>query len=57
MLDQDIKSEMNPILNPRAAGHEASLIGIPGMHLSFLWFQVMFVFAEHIDALIIVVNK
>ncbi|KAL8537084.1 hypothetical protein ACS0TY_012316 [Phlomoides rotata] len=26
----DIKSEMNPILNPRAAGHEGSLIGIPG---------------------------
>ncbi|XP_075506104.1 transcriptional corepressor LEUNIG-like isoform X1 [Primulina tabacum] len=26
----DIKSEMNPIFNPRAAGSEGSLIGIPG---------------------------
>ncbi|KAM7493211.1 hypothetical protein LguiB_027820 [Lonicera macranthoides] len=26
----DIKTEMNPILNPRAAGPEGSLIGIPG---------------------------
>ncbi|KAL6501931.1 hypothetical protein OROGR_027064 [Orobanche gracilis] len=26
----DIKTEMNPILNPRAVGHEGSLIGIPG---------------------------
>lgn len=26
----DIKSEINPVLNPRAAGPEASLIGIPG---------------------------
>lgn len=26
----DIKSEMNPILNPRAAGPEGSLLGIPG---------------------------
>lgn len=28
---QDIKTEMNPILNPRAAGPEGSLIGIPGI--------------------------
>ncbi|KAJ4957815.1 hypothetical protein NE237_024926 [Protea cynaroides] len=27
---QDIKSEMNPVLNPRAAGPEGSLIGVPG---------------------------
>ncbi|CBI20987.3 unnamed protein product, partial [Vitis vinifera] len=26
----DIKSEMNPVLNPRAGGPEGSLIGIPG---------------------------
>ncbi|PSS19306.1 Transcriptional corepressor LEUNIG like [Actinidia chinensis var. chinensis] len=26
----DIKTEMNPVLNPRAAGPEGSLIGIPG---------------------------
>nr|UUJ75337.1 WD40 transcription factor [Juglans regia] len=26
----DIKSEINPVLNPRAAGPEGSLIGIPG---------------------------
>ncbi|KAH6757592.1 hypothetical protein C2S51_038740 [Perilla frutescens var. frutescens] len=26
----DIKTEMNPIINPRAAGPEGSLIGIPG---------------------------
>lgn len=30
---QEIKTEMNPILNPRAAGPEGSLIGIPGMLL------------------------
>lgn len=30
MHEQDIKTEMNPILNPRAAGPEGSLIGIPG---------------------------
>ncbi|KAK9268885.1 hypothetical protein L1049_000650 [Liquidambar formosana] len=27
---QDIKSEMNPMMNPRAAGHEGSLIGVHG---------------------------
>ncbi|XP_074575000.1 transcriptional corepressor LEUNIG-like isoform X2 [Curcuma longa] len=27
---QEIKSEINPILNPRAAGPDASLIGVPG---------------------------
>ncbi|KAF8400723.1 hypothetical protein HHK36_014023 [Tetracentron sinense] len=27
---QDIKSEMNPVLNPRAAGPEGSLVGVPG---------------------------
>nr|XP_029144939.1 transcriptional corepressor LEUNIG isoform X4 [Arachis hypogaea] len=26
----DIKSEINPVLNPRAAGPEGSLIGMPG---------------------------
>ncbi|KAL6980156.1 hypothetical protein U1Q18_044905, partial [Sarracenia purpurea var. burkii] len=26
----DIKTEMNPVLNPRSAGPEGSLIGIPG---------------------------
>jgi hypothetical protein len=31
MWDQDIKSEINPVLNPRAAGPEGSLIGIPGI--------------------------
>lgn len=30
----DIKTEMNPALNPRAAGPEASLIGIPGSNQS-----------------------
>ncbi|KAL2897758.1 Transcriptional corepressor LEUNIG [Bienertia sinuspersici] len=30
----DIKTEMNPVLNPRAAGPEASLIGIPGSNQS-----------------------
>jgi hypothetical protein len=29
--NQDIKSEINPVLNPRAAGPEGSLIGIHGM--------------------------
>ncbi|KAI8011934.1 ATPase 4, plasma membrane-type [Camellia lanceoleosa] len=29
----DIKTEMNPVLNPRAAGPEGSLIGIPGRSL------------------------
>lgn len=43
---------MNPILNPRAAGHEGSLIGIPGMTLSVLRassnpFYLFFV--EHIE--------
>lgn len=27
---QDIKTEMNPVLNPRAAGPDGSVIGIPG---------------------------
>eukprot|EP00268_Persea_americana_P050405 TRINITY_DN547_c0_g1_i5.p1 TRINITY_DN547_c0_g1~~TRINITY_DN547_c0_g1_i5.p1 ORF type:complete len:1206 (+),score=292.55 TRINITY_DN547_c0_g1_i5:267-3884(+) len=27
---QDIKSEINPVLNPRAAGPDGSLIGVPG---------------------------
>lgn len=27
---QDIKTEINPVLNPRAAGPEGSLMGIPG---------------------------
>lgn len=27
---QDIKPEINPMLNPRAAGPEGSLMGIPG---------------------------
>nr|XP_018683146.1 PREDICTED: transcriptional corepressor LEUNIG-like isoform X3 [Musa acuminata subsp. malaccensis] len=27
---QDIKSEISPVLNPRAAGPDASLIGVPG---------------------------
>lgn len=31
MWNQDIKSEINPVLNPRAAGPEGSLIGIPGI--------------------------
>ncbi|KAB1204545.1 Transcriptional corepressor LEUNIG [Morella rubra] len=30
MWNQDIKSEINPVLNPRAAGPEGSLMGIPG---------------------------
>ncbi|KAH7524731.1 hypothetical protein FEM48_Zijuj06G0150600 [Ziziphus jujuba var. spinosa] len=30
MSPQDIKPEINPVLNPRAAGPEGSLIGIPG---------------------------
>lgn len=30
MWNQDIKPEINPVLNPRAAGPEGSLIGIPG---------------------------
>lgn len=42
MHDQDIKTEMNPILNPRAAGPEGSLIGIPGTPLSILLLQVIF---------------
>lgn len=29
--NQDIKSEINPVLNPRAAVPEGSLIGIPGI--------------------------
>lgn len=28
---QEIKTEMNPVLNPRSAGPEGSLIGIPGI--------------------------
>ncbi|CAK7353502.1 unnamed protein product [Dovyalis caffra] len=32
----DIKSEINPVLNPRAAGPEVSLIGIPGMFCSWI---------------------
>ncbi|KAI8004254.1 Transcriptional corepressor LEUNIG [Camellia lanceoleosa] len=28
----DIKTKMNPVLNPRAAGPEGSLIGIPSIH-------------------------
>ncbi|KAE8726428.1 Transcriptional corepressor LEUNIG [Hibiscus syriacus] len=28
----DIKSEINPVLNPRAAGPDGSLIGIPGLN-------------------------
>lgn len=31
MWNQDIKSEINPVLNPRAAGPEGSLMGIPGI--------------------------
>ena len=31
LCEQDIKTEMNPVLNPRAAGPEGSLIGIPGI--------------------------
>lgn len=29
---QEIKTEMNPVLNPRSAGPEGSLIGIPGIN-------------------------
>ncbi|XP_064948071.1 transcriptional corepressor LEUNIG isoform X4 [Musa acuminata AAA Group] len=29
-LQQDIKNEINPVLNPRAAGPDGSLIGVPG---------------------------
>lgn len=31
MWNQDIKPEINQVLNPRAAGPEGSLIGIPGI--------------------------
>lgn len=31
MWYQDIKSEINPVLNPRAAVPEGSLMGIPGI--------------------------
>ena len=31
VLKQDIKSEMNPMMNPRAAGPEGSLIGVHGI--------------------------
>eukprot|EP00268_Persea_americana_P050406 TRINITY_DN547_c0_g1_i6.p1 TRINITY_DN547_c0_g1~~TRINITY_DN547_c0_g1_i6.p1 ORF type:complete len:873 (+),score=200.00 TRINITY_DN547_c0_g1_i6:272-2890(+) len=27
---QDVKSEINPVLNPRAAGNDGSLLGVPG---------------------------
>lgn len=30
-MNQDIKTEINPVLNPRAACPEGSLIGIPGI--------------------------
>lgn len=31
MLKQDIKSEMNPMMSPRPAGSDGSLIGIHGI--------------------------
>ena len=30
-LKQDVKSEMNPMMNPRVAGPEGSLIGVHGI--------------------------
>lgn len=41
MWNQDIKSEINPVLNPRVAGPEGSLIGIPGIVC-----MVSFIFCE-----------
>lgn len=38
-MNQDIKTEINPILNPRAP--EGSLIGIPGLFSSFLCSPMM----------------
>lgn len=38
--DQDIKSEINSVLNPRGPGPEGSLIGIPGMLLASICMKV-----------------
>lgn len=42
LFEQDIKTEMNPALNSRAAGPEASLIGIPGIVYNVLESNLMY---------------
>lgn len=38
--NQDIKSEINPVLNPRAAGPEGSLMAIPGIQSCSSYFNI-----------------
>lgn len=44
MWNQDIKPEINPVLNPRAAGPEGSLIGIPGILAEVLSLLLLILF-------------